>query len=423
MSQDTDNQRRPTTAGPTTAPAGAYVTGGAEFNRDTNYIEDRITRDGRPGANGEPGWPVEPGRYRLVAARACPWANRTVIVRRLLGLEDVISLGQPGPTHDARSWTFDLDPGGKDPVLGIERHAGRLLPPFPGLPARHHRPCDGGCSQRRGGDQQLPADHAGLLHRVDRIPPAGRPGPLSGSTSARRSTRSTSACSPRSTTASTAAGSPAPRRPTTPPTTGSGQRWTGWRSGSPASVTWWVTPSPRRTSGCSPRLARFDAVYHGHFKCNRQKLSEMPALWGYARDLFQTPGFGDTTDFVQIKQHYYIVHEDINPTGIVPAGSGPVRVADGRTAGRPSAAAPSATARRRDPSRPARKSRPDTERPDRRRKARFCLRPGGMQTSVRLRRSRVRKPSGNCSTPSWPRTRTTAPSWRSTTHGTAVVRG
>jgi putative glutathione S-transferase len=67
-------------------------------------------------------------------------------------------------------------------------------------------------------------------------------------------------------------------------------------------------------------LVRFDAVYHGHFKCNRQKLSEMPALWGYARDLFQTPGFGDTIDFVQIKQHYYIVHEDINPTGIVPQG-------------------------------------------------------------------------------------------------------
>jgi putative glutathione S-transferase len=67
-------------------------------------------------------------------------------------------------------------------------------------------------------------------------------------------------------------------------------------------------------------LARFDAVYHGHFKCNRNKLSEMPVLWAYARDLFQTPGFGDTTDFVQIKQHYYVVHEDINPTGVIPAG-------------------------------------------------------------------------------------------------------
>ena len=67
-------------------------------------------------------------------------------------------------------------------------------------------------------------------------------------------------------------------------------------------------------------LVRFDPVYHGHFKCNRNKLSEMPALWGYARDLFQTPGFGDTVDFLQIKAHYYRVHTDINPTGIVPVG-------------------------------------------------------------------------------------------------------
>src|SRR4029453_3876015 len=112
---------------------GSYVTGN-EFNRDTNYIEDRITRDGTPGPNGEPGWPVEPGRYRLIAARACPWANRSVIVRRLLGLEHVISLGQPGPTHDARSWTFDLDREGKDPVLGIERLQEAYFRRFPDHP-------------------------------------------------------------------------------------------------------------------------------------------------------------------------------------------------------------------------------------------------------------------------------------------------
>ncbi|OWY61824.1 glutathione-dependent reductase, partial [cyanobacterium TDX16] len=67
-------------------------------------------------------------------------------------------------------------------------------------------------------------------------------------------------------------------------------------------------------------LVRFDAVYHGHFKCNRSKLSEMPVLWAYARDLFQTPGFGDTIDFDHIKRHYFCVHQDINPTQIVPAG-------------------------------------------------------------------------------------------------------
>ncbi|CAM5610860.1 hypothetical protein SHIRM173S_04127 [Streptomyces hirsutus] len=65
---------------------------------------------------------------------------------------------------------------------------------------------------------------------------------------------------------------------------------------------------------------RFDAVYHGHFKCNRWKLTENRVLWAYVRDLYQTPGFGDTVDFDHIKRHYYQVHTGINPTGIVPLG-------------------------------------------------------------------------------------------------------
>lgn len=67
-------------------------------------------------------------------------------------------------------------------------------------------------------------------------------------------------------------------------------------------------------------LVRFDAVYHGHFKCNRWKLTEDQVLWAYTRDLYQTPGFGDTVDFDHIKRHYYQVHTGINPTGIVPLG-------------------------------------------------------------------------------------------------------
>jgi putative glutathione S-transferase len=67
-------------------------------------------------------------------------------------------------------------------------------------------------------------------------------------------------------------------------------------------------------------LVRFDAVYHGHFKCNRWKLAENEVLWAYVRDLYQTPGFGDTVDFDHIKRHYYQVHTGINPTGIVPLG-------------------------------------------------------------------------------------------------------
>ncbi len=99
-----------------------------EYKRDSNYISDRITADGSDG------WPVEPDRYRLVVARACPWANRAVIVRRLLGLESVFSMGMCGPTHDERSWTFDLDPGGVDPVLGIPRLRDAYLARFPDYP-------------------------------------------------------------------------------------------------------------------------------------------------------------------------------------------------------------------------------------------------------------------------------------------------
>src|SRR3954449_154611 len=102
-----------------------YVTEGADYTRGSTSLPDRITADGSGG------WPVEPGRYRLIAARACPWANRSIIVRRLLGLEPVLSMGLCGPTHDERSWTFDLDPGGRDPVLGYERLQEAFLARFP----------------------------------------------------------------------------------------------------------------------------------------------------------------------------------------------------------------------------------------------------------------------------------------------------
>jgi glutathionyl-hydroquinone reductase len=69
-----------------------------------------------------------------------------------------------------------------------------------------------------------------------------------------------------------------------------------------------------------PTLARFDAVYYLHYKCNLHRLADYPHLWGYARDLYRRPGFGDTTDFVQIKRHYYQAQPWINPSGIVPKG-------------------------------------------------------------------------------------------------------
>jgi putative glutathione S-transferase len=284
-----------------------------EYSRDQNYITTRITADGRDG------YPVEPGRYRLVVSRACPWANRSIIVRRLLGLEDVLSMGVAGPTHDARSWTFDLDPGGRDPVLGIERIQDAYFARFPGyekgitVPAIVDVPSgqvvtndfaritldlslEWGAHHRPGAPDLYPEHLRDEIDEVNRVVFADVNNGVyqcgfAGSQEAyekayRRLFDRLDRLSARL----------------------EHQRYLVGDTLTEADVRLFTT------------LVRFDAVYHGHFKCNRQKLTEMPVLWAYARDLFQTPGVGDTIDFHDIKRHYYEVHRDINPTGIVPVG-------------------------------------------------------------------------------------------------------
>lgn len=292
---------------------GNYVQAGEEFTRDTQYIEDRVIDD--PGAD----WPVEAGRYRLVAARACPWANRTLIVRRLLGLEDEISVGLPGPTHDARSWTFDLDPGGVDPVLGIERLQQAFFARFPDYPRGITVPAIVDIPTGRVVTNDFPQITVDFSAQWTRFHRAGAPDLL-----------------------------PEELREEMDPLMrliyteiNNGVYRCGFAGGQQAYeaafqrlFTALDTVEERLTTRrfllgdriteadvrLYTTLVRFDAVYYSHFKCNRQRLVDFPALWGYARDLHQTPGFGDTVDFQQIKEHYFIVHEDINPTGVVPVG-------------------------------------------------------------------------------------------------------
>jgi putative glutathione S-transferase len=299
----------------------AYVTKGEAFDRDMDYIPDRLTKDARPPDEGPPAptWPVEPGRYRLVAARACPWANRSIIVRELLGLQDVIPLALCGPVHDQESWTFDLDPGEVDPVLGYKRlreaytarypdySHGITVPAMVDVPSgqvvtndfpwithdlffewrEHHRPDAPDLwpdDVRPEMDEVMERIFTEVNNGVYRCGFAGSQGAYD--EAYERLFAALDWLEERL----------------------ADRRYLMGDTITEADVRLFTT------------LARFDAVYHGHFKCNRNKLSEMPVLGAYARDLFQTPGFGDTIDFDQIKAHYYVVQSDVNPSGIVPRG-------------------------------------------------------------------------------------------------------
>jgi putative glutathione S-transferase len=287
-----------------------------EFKRDQNYLPDRITADGRDG------WPVEAGRYRLVIARACPWANRAAIVRRLLGLEDALSLGLCGPTHDERSWTFDLDPGGRDPVLGIERLQEAFFKRDPEYPRGITVPAivDVPSGQVVTNDfKQMTLDFSGEWRKFHREgAPELYPEPLRDEIDdvAEKVFRDVNNGVYKAGFATTQAAYEEAYRALFARLDWlsdrlAGQRYLVGDTITEADVRLFTT------------LVRFDSVYHGHFKCNRQKLTELPVLWAYSRDLFQTPGFGDTIDFDQIKEHYYVVHRSVNPTGIVPLGPDP----------------------------------------------------------------------------------------------------
>ncbi|CCH16615.1 glutathione S-transferase family protein [Micromonospora lupini] len=305
------------------AQFSAETSGGGAFVRQPNRFAGRVTADSTSPPGGGPDeqdrWPLEAGRYRLIWCRACPWAHRAMIVRGLLGLDDAISLGTVDPIRDERGWAFALDPDGFDPVLGVSFLSEAYLATDPDYTGRVTVPALVDTLTGRVVTNDYPQLTLDLstqwrsLHAPgapDLYPVALRPEMDALMAEIHRDVNNgVYRCGfATSQEAYDEAFRALFARLDALSERLAGQRYLLGDAITEADVRLFTT------------LVRFDAAYHGHFKCNRSKLTEMPVLWAYARDLFQTPGFGETADFDHIKRHYYGTHREINPTGIVPLG-------------------------------------------------------------------------------------------------------
>jgi putative glutathione S-transferase len=276
-----------------------------EFIRQPNRFTDRLE-------------PVA-GRYVLYVSLACPWAHRSVIVRRLLGLDDAIALRVVDPIRDDAGWRFTLDPGGVDPTTGVRYLAELYRRSDPHYTGRVTVPAVWDTHTGRIATNDYPALTLQLETTFSPLHAPGAPDLYPTALRADIDTlndaiyrdvnngvyrcgfATTQDAYERAFTALFARLDQLEHRL-------GEQRYLLGEHITEADVRLYTT------------LARFDAVYHGHFKCNQRKLIEYPNLWAYARDLYQIPAFGETTDFDHIKRHYYATHERINPTRIVPLG-------------------------------------------------------------------------------------------------------
>ena len=285
-----------------------------KFDRGEYSIRDRITADGSSGFR------AEPGRYHLYVSLACPWAHRSIIVRKLLGLESVISLSVVDPIRDERGWAFRDGPGySADPVNGFHFLSEAYLRTQPDYTGRYTVPCLWDRQTGRLVSNNFPdltidfETQFGAYHRPDA--PDLYPQPLRAEIDALNAViyedvnngvykagfATTQAAYEAAVTALFSRLDSLEERLTT-------RRFLmGSR----------LTEADIRLF---PTLVRFDAVYVGHFKCNLRRLIDYPNLWAYARDIYALPGVAETVNFDHIKRHYYMTHERLNPTRIVPLG-------------------------------------------------------------------------------------------------------
>lgn len=304
------------------APRGPHVLPG-QFARETGpdgaFVRQASCFRNRVTADGSSGFPAEPGRYHLYVSLACPWAHRTIIVRMLKGLQEVISLSAVDPVRDHRGWAFTDGRGhGLDPINGFSflREAYvRSNPSFDGritVPVLWDTHTGRAVSNESSdiivmlnsefdawGDASVDLYPVHLRGEIDAVNEdvyenvndgVYRTGFATTQHAYERAFDNLFAALDRL----------EQRLSTRRYLVGDRVTLADWR--------------------LFTTLVRFDAAYVGHFKCNLRRIVDYPNLFGYTRELYQVPGVAQTVDFDHIKRHYYLTHDRLDPTGIVAKG-------------------------------------------------------------------------------------------------------
>lgn len=292
---------------------------GGRFERKAPSFRNWVTTDGSAGPSGTGGFKAEPNRYHLYVSLACPWAHRTIIYRKLKGLEGMISMSVVNAFMGNEGWTFAAGEGViADPIfnaLNVHEiytaaqadYTGRVTVPILWDKKTNTIVSNESPEIIRMLDSAF--DDVGaiwsdfsppeLLAEIDELNAFIYPNINNGVYRAGFATTQ-AAYDEAVADVFSALDTLEERLSTRRYLTGKTITEADWR--------------------LFTTLVRFDAVYVGHFKCNLRRIVDYPNLWAYLRDLYQVPGIADTVAMDYIKTHYYGSHETINPTRIVPIG-------------------------------------------------------------------------------------------------------
>ncbi|MHA7875398.1 glutathione S-transferase family protein [Roseivivax sp.] len=293
---------------------------GGKFVRSETKFRNWITPDGSAGPSGEGGFPAESGRYHLYVSYACPWAHRALVFRKLKGLEDHIGVSVVHPDMLSDGWTFESDyPGATgDQLYGLPFARDIYLKADPEISGRVTVPIL--WDKER---ETIVSNESAEIIRMFNSAFDG----LTGNRDDYWPEELREAIEPVNARIYD--------------TVNNGVYKSGFATSQEAYDAA-VYPLFETLDWIEERLAenrylmgdrvteadwrlfttliRFDKVYHGHFKCNRNRIVDFPHLWGYLRELYQWPGVAETVNFDHIVRHYHYSHESVNPHRIVPMG-------------------------------------------------------------------------------------------------------